>query len=314
MIDVSICIVNWNAEALLHDCLRSIYGHSGESSFEVIVVDNASNDTSAAMVSRDFPQVRLLVNDTNVGFAQANNQAFQITEGRYLLLLNNDTLVLPGMLDTMVQFMDTQSSAGIAGCKNLNPDGSLQPSCRSFPSLPIMFFRALSLDRLWPDNRWTGANYMSYWDHATIREVDVVKGSCMLVRREILQEVGPLDPSFFFYFEEIDWCHRARQKGWKTYFVPDAVVIHYGGQSSGQQSGRMRVAYYQSLLRYFQKHHGQPTDLVVRMCAILEISLRMAYWSAGILRRPPQKDIAINKCAVYWPALRWLITGNRDAP
>jgi GT2 family glycosyltransferase len=309
LIDVSICIVNWNAAGLLRDCLHSIFGQEGRTSLEVIVVDNASTDDSVAMVRGEFPRARLIANSENVGFARANNQAFKVARGRYLLLLNNDTVVMPGAIDTMARFADRHPEAGMVGCKLLNPDGSLQPSCRTFPSLGIMFFRALYLDKLFPGNRWAGANYMSYWDHNTIREVDVIQGSCMFVRREVLEQVGPLDERFFMYYEETDWCYRTKQRGWKIYFTPEAEIIHYGGQSSSRQSAKMSVVYHQSLLGYFRKHHGRLVYVVVRLLSIVETSLRLAYWSLSSLLRWRKRAQATYKIVVYWPALRWLLRG-----
>lgn len=312
MPDVSICIVNWNAVDLLRDCLSSIFEQVWQVALEVIVVDNASTDSSVAMVCEEFPQVKLIVNGDNVGFARANNQAFNLASGRYLLLLNNDTIVLPGALDAMVGFMNCHPEAGMVGCKLLNPDGSLQPSCWRFSNLGTRFFRTLYLDKLFPRSHWAGIHYMSDWNYNTVREVDVIQGSCMLVRREVLVQVGPLDGAFFMFAEEMDWCYRAKQQGWKIYFTPEAEVIHYGGQSSSRQSAKMSIIMHQSILRYFRKHHGRLACVIVRLLAILEISLRLAYWSLSWLIRQRTKEYATYKIGVYWPALRWLLTGQTE--
>lgn len=308
---VSVCIVNWNTRDLLRDCLESVFrDKERRASLEVIVVDNASTDDSVEMVRGMFPQVRLLVNEENVGFAGANNRAFEMAEGRYLLLLNSDTIVLPGAVDEMVRFMEAHPDAGIAGCKLLNADGSLQPSCRSFPNLWILLLRALHLDRLFPDTGWAGANYMSHWNHNSVREVDVVQGSFMMVRREVLEDAGPLDEGFFMYSEETDWCYRARQKGWKTYFNPEAQIIHLGGQSSRRQPAKMTIIYHRSLQQYFRKHHGPLASLAVRLLGIVEVASRLVYWTVNSLVRRGKKERAGYKIGVYWPTLRWLVTGR----
>lgn len=321
MLDVSICIANWNAADYLRSCLRSIVAQAWRSTWEVIVVDNASTDESVALARQELlpGQGRLIVNPANRGFAAANNQAFALAKGRYLLLLNNDTVILPGAIDQLVAFADAHPEAGLVGCRLLNPDGSLQPSCRSFPSLRIMLFRALYLDKLLPHNRWTGANYLSYWPHDTVRPVDVASGCCLLARRELLEQVGPLDERFFFYFEETDWCRRAWQAGWQVYFTPQAQVIHYGGRSSSRQSTQSSVLYLDSLLKYFRKHHGSLAVVVVRLLAVLETGLRLGYWMfRALLPRSPASSEKpdfwpARKIDQYWPALRWLLTGQPKA-
>ena len=315
MLDVSICIVNWNAADYLRSCLRSIVEQPWQSTWEIILVDNGSTDDSVAMVRQDFPQVsaRLIVNPANLGFAAATNQALAAAQGRYLLLLNNDTVVQPGAIDHLVAFADVHCTAGLVGCRLLNPDGSLQPSCRSFPSLWIMLCRALYLDKLLPDNRWTGANYLSYWPHDTVRTVDVASGCCLLMRRAVLEQIGPLDERFFFYFEETDWCRRAWQAGWKVYFTPEAQVVHFGGRSSSRQSAKMSVLYLDSLIKYFRKHHGPLAAVAVRLLAVLETSLRLSYWTLRSLLCPKEQRHAARKVAQYRPALYWLLTGKPTA-
>lgn len=307
MYDLSICIVNWNGAHLLEPCLRSIFEQPSQTSFEVIVVDNGSTDDSLAMLQREFSQVKVRVNQENVGFTRANNQAFQIAQGRYLLMLNNDTLVKPGALTHLVAFMDDHPEAGIVGCRLLNPDGSLQPSCWPFPTVRSMLFRALYLDKLFPRSHWAGAYYAA-WEHDAVREVDVVMGCCLLVRRQVLDQVGPLDEGFFIYWEETDWCRRAKQQGWQVLFTPQAEVVHFGGQTTRSHSATMRLIYHQSRQRYFRKHHGRLVGAQVRLLSIIETGLRLTYWSSRSLLRPHRPGSAA-MIGVYWPALRWLLTG-----
>lgn len=310
MIDLSIVIVNWNASEHLRQCLRSIYGSGARLSFETIVVDNASTDGSVAMVCEEFPQVRLLRQDVNTGFAHGNNVALSVARGRAVLLLNNDTVLSPGTLDTMMRFLDRHADAGIVGPRVLNPDGTLQPSCRDFPSLPAMLFRALYLDKLFPNHPLTGSLMMSHWDYVSDREVDAVSGCCLLARRTMIDQVGPLDERFFMYYEEIDWAYRARQLGWRVLFTPSARIIHYGGQSANLDWARVRMLYSQSLIQYFDKHHGPASALAVRLLATAEVALRLGYWSLSYLARSSHRTLAERKLELYWPAMRWLVTGQ----
>jgi hypothetical protein len=311
--DVSICIVNWNRADCLRTCLRSIEDGAPQVSLEIIVVDNASCDESVPLVRAEAPKVLLILNDTNIGFARANNQAFALARGRYLLLLNNDTIMMPGTLDAMVAFMEQHADAGILGCKVLNPDGSLQPSCRSFPSLLTLLWRAIYLDKLFPTSRLTGVEAMSAWKHDSSREVDVVKGCCMMVRRAMLEQVGSLDERFFMYFEEVDWCYRARQCGWKVHFTPEAQIVHLAGQSATLNSATMAVAYHQSRIEYFRKHHGWLAATWVWFMGMLELSSRLTYWSLSSSLRPQSRQLAKRKLDMYWPAWRWLVTRRYPA-
>lgn len=311
--DVTICIVNWNAAEYLRACLDSLRyaSHPPDAgsrvTWEVIVVDNASSDGSQDMVRHSFSDVRLIANSANVGFAAANNQAFDIARGRYLLLLNNDTRVLPAAIDGLVAFADQHPEAGIVGPRVLNPDGSLQRSCRSFPSLSSLLWRALYLDKLFPHNPYLGAHTLSHWDYASVRRVDAVTGCCMLVRRELLKTVGGLDEGYFMYFEELDWCRRVQQAGWQVLYTPAAEIVHYGGRSAGQQQEPMSRVYVQSLVRYFRRHHGLVAGAVARLLAATETGLRTAYWLARGALQPDLREQASGKLRQYWPAFRWLV-------
>lgn len=254
--DLSVVIVNWNARHLLAQCLASVYAYPPEGEFEVFVVDNASSDGSADMVRREFPQVRLIQNTENVGFARANNQAMRTSRGRYVLLLNSDTIVQPGALDSMVCFADQHPEAGVVGGRLLNADESLQPSWAQFPT----FWSEL-----------LGRNFRKrqpMTDHLTY-EVDWVGGACLLARRKAIEVVGLLDEDFFMYSEETDWCFRMVRNGWKVYYLPSAEVIHFGGGSSQRASDEMLVQLYQSKLRFFHKHYGPFRKELLRASLII---------------------------------------------
>jgi GT2 family glycosyltransferase len=249
--DLSIIIVNWNTAELLIQCLESVYKNGSRYSFEVIVVDNGSNDGSPSLVAEQFPEVILIRNDQNLGFAPANNQGLSRGTGRYFMLLNSDTVVLPGVLDAMIQLADNHPEVGVLGPRLLNMDNTIQESWASFPS----FLSEL----LGKDFRVSQP--VAKVPHAY--DVDIVKGACMLVRSETIAEAGPLDGDFFFYSEEIDWCYRIKKKNWKVWYLMDIEIYHLGGGST--QAGFLQmVRLYRGKLLYFNKHHGRFRTMLLR--------------------------------------------------
>lgn len=281
-LDVSISIVNWNTRDLLAQCLVSITGDPAlmidghrdlpadpyPLDIEIWVVDNASADGSPTMVRERFPRVHLVENDRNIGFAAANNQAIRRSQGRYILLLNSDAEMQPGALSALVAFMDAQPRAGAAGARLLNADGTLQPSCHPMLTPGREFWRLLFLERLWPRATYP----MHRWDLETSRPVEVIKGACLLLRREALDQVGLLDEDYFMYTEEVDLCYRLAQAGWQLWWVPRAEVIHHQAQSSRQAAERMYLQLYRSKVQFYRKFGGpHRAEQFKRL-------LRLAYW------------------------------------
>lgn len=252
MNDLSIVVVNWNTRDLLSQCLQSIYDTANDLAVETIVVDNGSTDDSRAMIRQRFPQVTLIENDQNVGFARANNQALAVARGRYFLLLNSDAIVLPHTLERMVEFADAHSRASVIGCRLLNADGSLQESWASFPT-----FWSEVVGRNFRMCRLIKEDPLAY-------EVDWVGGACMLVRPTAIDEVGLLDESFFMYSEEADWCFRMRQHGWKVCYLAGVAVIHLGGGSASRASATQLVHLYENKIRFFCKHYGHWEGVLLR--------------------------------------------------
>ncbi len=255
---LSIVIVSWNTRDLLAACLDSIAREQDALAgagvqVETFVVDNVSCDGSAVMVQQHYPWVRLLVNEENVGFARANNQALALCQGDYVLLLNPDTELQPGALGTLLAFMDAHPEAGAVGARLLNGDGTLQESCSPAPTLARECWRLLHLDRLHPYACYP----MGRWPLDRPRQVEVVQGAALLVRRSVLDQVGWLDPDYFIYSEEVDFCRRIRAAGWAIYWVPTAAVVHYGGQSTQQVAAEMFLRLYQAKIIYFRKHGGR---------------------------------------------------------
>lgn len=252
---LSVVIVNWNTTRLLEECLRSITEFAPSFEFEQIVVDNASSDFDEARFSSEFPHVRLVRNIDNAGYAKANNQAIALSTGGCVLLLNPDTRVTAGALESLVGFLESHPEAAAVGGKLVRPDGSVERSVRSFPYPGPIAWEYIGLSNLFPQSTIFGSYRMTYFAYDKVSEVDQPMGSCLMMARRALDDVGPLDESFPIFFNEVDWLYRAKKKGYKAYFTPDAVVIHHGGAGT-RQAGRRRMAResHDSLLRFYRKH------------------------------------------------------------
>ncbi|MBW8042190.1 MAG: glycosyltransferase family 2 protein [Planctomycetes bacterium] len=276
--NVSIIIVNWNTCEILSDCLVSVYKQTESVEFDVIVIDNHSTDGSVEMIKNKFPQVRLIENPANRGFAVANNQGMAIAKGRYVLLLNSDTIVLDNAITKTVRFADAHPEAVVVGCRVLNPDRTLQPTCFMFPSIINLLFSSSYLYKLFPRSRIFGRERMTWWDRSDVREVDVVTGCVMLVRRTAVEQVGIMDERFFMYGEETDWCYRFRQAGWKVMFTPTAEIIHLGDASSRQVKPEMTLQLRGSILLFFKKHMSELTYGLACLIICLFFLCRVPYW------------------------------------
>lgn len=252
---LSIVIVNWNTNRLLEACLESIYRHAPEFGFEVIVVDNASDDFDAFALQTQFPNTTFIANDSNLGYAKGNNQGINRSEGDFILLLNPDTEVKDDSLATLVEFMEDHHRAAAAGCRLVRPDGTVERSCRSFPSPGPVAFEFLRLSRLFPRSRVFGAYRMTWFDYNEEIQVDQPMGSCLILSRKAVKEIGLIDEDFPIFFNEVDWCYRAKQSGWKIYFTPATEIIHHGGSSTKQIRREMRRESHRSLARFYRKHY-----------------------------------------------------------
>ena len=264
--DLSIVIVNWNVKELLAACLASVYASLEGTGlvYEVLVVDNASCDGSAEMVRERFPQVHLLANADNRGFAAANNQALAETSGRCVVLLNPDTILRGDALGTLLRFMDSTPSAGMAGPRLVYPDGRFQHSAFRFPSLAQAFFDFFPLHHRLLESRLNGRYPRSLYASGHPFAIDHPLGACMMVRRQVVEQVGDMDEQFFIYCEEVDWAMRIKRAGWDVYCVPVAEVVHYVGQSTRQFRDEMFVALWRSRFRLFAKHYGPSYNWAVR--------------------------------------------------
>lgn len=267
--DLGIVILNWNTAELLQQCLESVFANEGVA-YEVVVVDNASTDNSAELVRTLFPQVRLIVNEENTGFASGNNvglRALGLERGapvdapRYGLLLNPDTVVPPDAFQEMTAFMDANPQMGMAGPKLVLPDGHLDLACRrSFPTPAVASYRMLGLSKLFPRSRRFGRYNMTYLDPDQVTEVDSVVGAYMQVRREAIGQVGLLDETFFMDGEDLDWAFRIKKAGWTVWYNPAVTVLHMK-RAAKKKSKRAQWEFYRAMLIFYRKHYRATTPL-----------------------------------------------------
>jgi len=280
-VDVSVIVVNWNTRDLLRTCLYTLKETIHALEVETIVVDNASRDGSVEMIQGEFSDVALLVNNRNRGFAAANNQALGQAHGRHILLLNSDTRVLPGAVEEMVAHMDAHPGVGAIGPRLLNENLSVQASIRGFPRLDDTVLEMLDVRR-WPlvgplARRVQAHTRASWSDHDQTREVDWVMGACLLLRREALEAVGMLDEGYFFFSEEVDLCYRLRQQGWQVVFLASAHIVHLGGRSAARVPAARLVWHYKGVLRFYQRHHGRASRLIVRGAIVVSMIQRIVW-------------------------------------
>jgi GT2 family glycosyltransferase len=285
--DVTIVVVNWNVRQHLRRCLASIAGsddlrvpgapgprpgvagRQGRWTAETIVVDNASTDGSVAMIAQDFPWARVIANRDNAGFSRGNNQGMAAASGRYLLLLNPDAELGSGALRAMLRFAESHPRVGIVGPQLRYGDGAVQSSRRRFPTLPIFFLEATVVQQWWPRNRFLARYYMLDRRDDATGQVDWLVGACLLLRREVIDQIGGFDEGFFMYSEELDLCRRAASVGWQVIYLPEAVVTHHEGRSSEQVVAARHVRFHASRIRYVRKYHGALLAACVRAFVVL---------------------------------------------
>jgi GT2 family glycosyltransferase len=307
---VSVIIVNWNARDYLLQCLTSLTPEVCRYSMEIIVVDNDSTDGSPEAVEIRFPHVRLIRSGANLGFAKANNLGVSHSRGRYLAFVNSDVKVLKNCLTLLVDYSDKTPGAGMVGPRIIGGDGKLQRSCRGFPSVWNMFCRALALDAMFPRVKFFSGYAMSYWPQETERSVDILTGCFWLVRREALEQVGLLDESFFMYGEDMDWCRRFWNRGWKLAFVPSAEAIHYGGASSSNAPVRFFIEKQRADLQYWKKHHSWPAVACYFVISCVHLTLRSIGYTIALWFARQKRQTYLHKVHRSLACLRWMVSGR----
>ncbi len=284
MLDLSIITVGTNEKHWLRPCLQSVFAQTCGISFEMIVVDNASTDGTIEMLRTEFPQVKVIHNESNLGFAAANNKAIRASTGRFVLLLNPDTQVLEGAIQKTLRFMDEHPRAGLAGCKLKYPDGRFQPTAFAFPTVWNMFAEAIFLYKVFPKTKLFGGYHLSYLNYNEDVQVDWLIGAYFLIRREVIDNVGLLDEQFYMYTEDTDYCYRIKQANYEVWFTPRGEVTHFYGGYSGVNL-RVVVWTHRSQILFYQKHYQGLKRSMLVLIKLFGLVLRvLGYTAAGIVR------------------------------
>jgi len=285
MIDLSIIIVNYNVKEFLLNLLKSILKASSQLKVEIIIVDNASEDGSPRVIKEKFPEIKLIENNINVGFGKANNQALKIAKGKFILLINPDAIVREDTLVKMVQFFREHSACGLAGCKVLNPDGTLQLACRrSFPTPWVSFSKIVGLSKLFPKSKLFAKYNLTFLDENKTYEVDAVSGSFMMLRRETYSKIGGFDERFFMYGEDLDYCYRVKQAGYKVYYFAGAEVIHYKGESTRRSPIDETNLFYDAMNLFVEKHFS--SSFIVKLILRFAIFIRRLFAFLNLFKLP----------------------------
>ena len=282
-LELSIIIPSFNTKKLLYNCLKSIFSQTKKIKFEVIVVDNASVDGSVQMIKKEFPQVKLIRNKKNLGYAKANNQGINLAKGKYILLLNSDTKIINEAIEKMVDWLELHPKIGIAGCQLLNSDGSIQPSAGFLPRLSKIFSWALFLDDLpliWRIIKPYQVSKKIFYQNSHLN-LGWVTGAFLIIKRRVIEKVGLVDERFFMYAEDVDWCYMAKEKGWQIGFNSEAQIVHYKGKSSKSGFKAAVLGEYKGLLAFFTKH--KPSWEMPILKVLLKIGALLRFTIFGVI-------------------------------
>lgn len=292
MTTLSIVILSWNTRDLLEACLGSLYDAERDLDFEVIVVDNASEDDSVNLVEEKFPRARLIRNDRNEGYARGNNIGIRESKGAFVLMLNSDTEVRGRALETMVAFLRDHPEYGGCGARLVNPDDSVQRACMRFPNLKITLFFDTFVERMFPENPVVRRYFMRDFDHLQSADVDQPPGACFMVTREVVEKVGLLDEDMFLFYNDVDYCRRIWKAGYKIRFLAEAEVMHHLGASTGKYRD-FGIEWHRNRVRYYRKHFGRLGVLAAKGAALLkgcEETIK-CFWAGKGLRSPEVRGI-----------------------
>jgi hypothetical protein len=310
MIDISVIIVNWNTKALLLDCVESLYQTTRKSSLEIIVVDNASTDGSIDALRQSFPQVQTIVNQDNLGFAKANNIGIKKAQGLYVCLINSDVKALDGVLDKMRAYMESHPEIGVLAPKTFFGDMQIQKNCREFPTLRNLFCQEFFLNTLFPTVAFFRGRDMVRCDYDTVMEIEALSGCFLMVRREVIAQVGPLDEQFFFYSEDVDWCKRIHDAGWKLIHYPEAEAIHFAYGSSSNAPLRFQVEMLKANWQYWRKHKSMIECALFWLIEFAGKLGRAMGWFAINLVGSQRQAKAKMMVAANGKMLKWLINAR----
>ena len=276
--DLSIVIVNYNTKKLTIDCIQSVLNSKLNFQYEILVVDNASSDGSVEQIKSLFPYIKVISNKENVGFSKANNQAIRRCSGRYVLLLNSDTIVNECTLDKMILFMDEEKDVGAVGCEVNLPDGTLDKAChRGFPTPEASFYYMVGLAQKYPTSPKYNSYHKSYMNMHEIHDIDCLVGAFIMVRREAFEQVGLLDEEFFMYGEDIDWCFRIKEVGWRIVYNPTVSIVHYKGASSRKKPFKIVYEFHRAMYLFHKKHYAKKYNFFINSVVYTGITLKLTF-------------------------------------
>jgi N-acetylglucosaminyl-diphospho-decaprenol L-rhamnosyltransferase len=304
---VSAIVVSWKTPDLLSGCLQSLRRHAGEAGgMQVVVVDNGSDDGTAEMVTREWPDVRLIVNAENAGYTRANNQAIRLSVGEYLLLINADALLTPGCLERMLARMSDDPRAGAVGPRLIYGDGRWQRwTAGRAPGLGAALGHYFLLERLFPNSRACQGMFLGR-DVCEAMLVDWVSSACMLVRRSAIDQVGLMDERFFVYMDDVDLCQRLRTGGWSVWYAPEAEAVHFMGQATKRQTGSVSPAALRSYNRYFAMNHGRVPTAILRLIQFVGHGSRASLYLGAAMtsRKGPRRVDLRRQARAHWVYLK----------
>lgn len=274
---VSTIIVNYNTKELLRNAINSVVSNSHGLETEIIVVDNKSTDDSIVMLKENYPNVKVIQNNENLGFPKANNIGIKQSTGRYVLLLNSDTEIIGDCLQKCINYMDSHTYIGVLGCKLVLANGELDHACkRGFPTPEASLWYMLKMYKLFPGNKQFGQYKMNHLSDDEINEVDSLTGAFMLLRREVIGEVGLLDEQFFMYGEDLDWCFRIKKAGWKVVYYPEALTIHYKGGSSKKKRYKTIYEFHRAMYLFYNKHYLKEYNTLITLLVYIGIGIKLS--------------------------------------
>lgn len=310
MIEISVIIVNWNTKKLLLDCVDSLYKTTHQSKIEIIVIDNASTDNSVSALRSSFPQVHVVANPSNLGFAKANNIGIMKAKGRFICLINSDVKVLDGALDQMSRYMDAHHEVGAVGPLTYRGNMIIQKNCRKFPTLRNLFCEEFFLNRIFPGISFFQGRDMIQYDYQSIMEIEALAGCFLMVRRDIVDQVGVLDERFFFYSEDVDWCKRIHNAGWKLIHYPKAQIIHYGRGSSSNAPIKFQLQLLKANWQYWRKHKSLLECFLFRLIKFTGTATRAMAWRMISLIPSSKQSKAKISATACEKMLIWLVKPN----
>lgn len=304
---ISVVIVSWNAKEYLRECLTSLKSDVSGPDCEVFVVDNHSTDGSQEMVSTEFPNVKLVRNEKNLGFAAANNIGIRRCSAEYVLLINSDVVVKDNCIDMMFKYMNAHPDIGVLGPRIIDIKGNTQRSTMEFPTLWNTFCRALALDSIFPNSRLFGGYLMRCFDKDLLQDTEIINGCFWMIRSNALMSTGLLDESFFIYGEDMDWCKRFKENGWRVVYFPEAKALHYGGASSANAPIRFFIEQEKANAHYWHKHFPFPAYILYRLIILIHLVLRLISSIAIWTMDSKNHTDAVYKLKRSYKALLWAI-------